>query len=165
MRVAQAVLISAVTPLMLKTATNPSGTPIAAFDGIRKALQADRSQFLKDVSVPFFGANRPDAKVSEGLRESFWRQGMSACIKGVYDCVKAFSETDFTDDLRKFDVQTLIIHGDDDQLVPIAASGELSAKLVKGARLKVYPGGPHGICVTEKDRVNADLLEFVGSAV
>jgi non-heme chloroperoxidase len=163
-RVAQAVLIAAVPPLMLKTPGNPKGTPMDAFEGIRSALRADRSQFFKDVAVPFFGANRSGARVSEGLRDSFWRQGMSACLKGVYDCVRAFSETDFSADLLKFAVPTLILHGDDDQIVPIAASAELSAKLVKGSKLKVYPGGGHGISSTEKDKVNTDLLEFVRGA-
>jgi non-heme chloroperoxidase len=160
-RVAKAVLIGAVPPLMLKTAANPDGTPIEAFDQIRASVQADRSQFWKDLSVPFYGANRPGAKVSQGLRDSFWLQGMLAGHKAVYDCVKAFSETDFTEDLKKIDVPTLILHGDDDQIVPIADSAMLSAKLIKGATLKVIPGAPHGMCSTMKDRINAELLAFL----
>jgi non-heme chloroperoxidase len=161
-RVAKAVLIGAVPPLMLKTASNPVGTPIEAFDGIRKSVLADRAQFFKDLSAPFYGANRPDAKVSQGLRDTFWLQGMQAGMKGVFDCINVFSETDFTADLEKIDVPTLIIHGDDDQIVPIAASAMLSAKLVRNARLEVYKGAPHGLCSTHKDRVNADLLSFIG---
>jgi non-heme chloroperoxidase len=160
-RVAKAVLISAIPPLMLKTSSNPEGTSKEAFDGIRTALLADRSQFFKDLSAPFFGANRPGAKVSQGLRDSFWLQGMQAGFKNAFECVKEFSETDQTDDLKKFDVPTLIIHGDDDQIVPIGASALLSSKLIKDAQLKVYKGGAHGICSTEKDKVNADLLEFI----
>jgi non-heme chloroperoxidase len=163
-RVAKAVLIGAVPPLMLKTAANPDGTPMEAFDQIRAGVLADRSQFFKDLSAPFYGANRPGAKVSQGLRDSFWLQGMLAGFKGVIDCIKAFSETDFTEDLKKFNVPTLILHGDDDQIVPIGASALLSSKLVKGATLKVYPGAPHGMCSTLKDKVNADLLEFLGKA-
>jgi len=159
-RVARAVLIGAVTPLMLKTPANPSGTPIEAFDQIRTAVLADRSQFFKDLSAPFYGANRPGAKVSQGLRDSFWLQGMVAGHKAVYDCIKAFSETDFTEDLKKFDVPTLVLHGDDDQIVPIAASALLSSKLVKGATLKIIPGAPHGMCSTVKDVVNHELLTF-----
>lgn len=159
-RVAKAVLISAVPPLMLKTPANPGGLPMEAFDGLRALVLADRSQFFKDLSAPFYGANRPDAKVSQGLRDSFWLQGMQAGFKAVFDCIKAFSETDFTEDLKKFDVPTLIIHGDDDQIVPIGASALLSSKIVKGATLKVYPGAPHGLCSTRKDEVNADLLAF-----
>jgi non-heme chloroperoxidase len=162
-RVATAVLIAAVPPLMLKTAANPGGLPMEVFDGIRKGLHADRSQFFKDVSAPFFGANRPGSSVSQGLRDSFWRQGMQASLKGVYDCVKAFSETDFTEDLKKIDVPTLILHGDDDQIVPIADSALLSARLVKGATLKVYKGASHGLCATHKDQVNEDLLAFIQS--
>jgi non-heme chloroperoxidase len=160
-RVAKAVLIGAVAPLMLKTAANPAGLPIDAFDKIRAGLLADRSQFFKDLSTPFYGANRPKAKVSQGLRDSFWLQGMRAGFKGVLDCVKAFSETDFTEDLEKFDVPTLIMHGDDDQIVPLGASAMLSSKIVKGSTLKVYPGMPHGLCSTHKDQVNADLLAFL----
>jgi non-heme chloroperoxidase len=160
-RVAKAVLIGAVPPLMLKTAANPGGLPIGVFDDIRANVLADRSQFWKDLSAPFYGANRPGAKVSQGLRDSFWLQGMLAGHKAVYDCIKAFSETDFTEDLKKFDVPTLILHGDDDQIVPIGDSALLSSKIVKGATLKVYSGAPHGMCSTLKDRVNADLLAFL----
>jgi non-heme chloroperoxidase len=160
-RAAKAVLISAVPPLMLKTAANPDGLPIEVFDELRKSVLADRAQFFKDLSAPFYGANRPGAKVSPGLRESFWLQGMLAGHKAVFDCIKAFSETDFTEDLRKFDVPTLILHGDDDQIVPIGAAAKRSSHLVKGATLKVYPGAPHGMCSTLKDQVNADLLAFV----
>src|SRR5579872_5107634 len=155
-RVSKAVLIAAVPPLMLKTASNPGGLPLEVFDGIRGGIHTDRSQFFKDVSAPFFGANRPGSTVSQGLRGSFWRQGMQASLKGVYDCVKAFSETDFTEDLKKIDVPTLIIHGDDDQIVPIANSALLSAKLVKKATLKIYKGASHGLCATYKDKVNED---------
>lgn len=159
-RVAKAVLIGAVPPLMLKTASNPGGSPMEAFDGIRAAVLADRSQFFKDLTVPFYGANRPGAKVSQGLRDSFWLQGMMAGHKAVFDCIKAFSETDFTEDLKKMEVPTLILHGDDDQIVPIGASALLSAKLVKGSTLKIIPGAPHGLCSTLKDQVNAELLAF-----
>jgi non-heme chloroperoxidase len=159
-RVAKAVLISAVPPLMVKTAKNPAGLPIEAFDAIRSGVHADRSQFFKDLSAPFYGANRSDAQVSQGLRDSFWLQGMIAGHKAVYDCIKAFSETDFTEDLKKFDVPTLILHGDDDQIVPIAASALQSSKLVKGSTVKIYPGAPHGMCSTLKDQVNAELLGF-----
>ena len=160
-RVAKAVLIGAVTPLMLKTAANPDGLPIEAFDQIRAGVLGDRSQLFKDLSEPFYGFNRAGAKVSLGLCDSFWLQGMLAGHKAVYDCIKAFSETDFTEDLKKFDVPTLVLHGDDDQIVPIGASALLSSKLVKGATLKIYPGAPHGICSTLKDKVNADLLAFI----
>jgi non-heme chloroperoxidase len=160
-RVGKAVLLGAVTPLMLKTAANPAGLPIDAFDKIRAGVLADRSQFFKDLTTPFYGANRPGSKVSQGLRDSFWMQGMQAGFKGVIDCIKAFSETDFTGDLKKFDVPTLIMHGDDDQIVPIGASALLSAKIVKGATLKVYPGLPHGMCSTHKDQINTDLLAFL----
>ena len=160
-RVAKAVLIGSVTPLMLKTVANPGGLPIEAFDKIRAGVLADRSQFFKDLTTPFFGANRPGAKVSQGLRDSFWLQGMQAGFKGVIDCIRAFSETDFTKDLELFDVPTLILHGDDDQIVPIGAAGMMSAKIVKNAKLKVYKGAPHGMCTTLKDQVNADLLEFI----
>jgi non-heme chloroperoxidase len=159
-RVSKAVLIGAIPPLMLKTDTNPNGTPIEAFDQLRTAVQKDRSQFFKDLSIPFYGANRTGAQVSDGLRESFWLQGMLCGMPGAYFCIKAFSETDTTDDLKKFDVPTLIIHGDDDQIVPIGASAMLSAKIVKDAILKVYPGAPHGLCSTLKDAINADLLAF-----
>ncbi|MGA7049169.1 MAG: alpha/beta hydrolase [Candidatus Sulfotelmatobacter sp.] len=160
-RVAKAVLIGAVPPLMLKTAANPGGLPMEAFDGIRAGVLSDRSQFFKDLSAPFYGANRPGAKVSQGLRDSFWLQGMLCGFNAAYDCIKAFSETDFTEDLRKFDVPTLILHGDDDQIVPIGASALLSSKLVKGATLKVYPGLPHGMCSTHKEQINGDLLGFL----
>lgn len=160
-RVAKAVLISAVPPLMLKTAANPGGLPKEVFDDIRKNVQADRSQYFKDLSAPFYGANRPGAKVSQGLRDSFWLQGVMAGFNAVYDCVKAFSETDFTEDLKKFDVPTLILHGDDDQIVPIGDAALLSSKLIKGAELKIYKGAPHGMCSTLKDQVNADLLAFI----
>ena len=159
-RVATAVLIGAVPPLMLKTAANPGGLPIEVFDGLRTSVLADRSQFFKDLSAPFYGANRPGAKVSQGLRDSFWLQGMQCGFNAALDCIKAFSETDFTEDLKKIDVPTLIIHGDDDQIVPIGASAHLSSKLVKGALLKIYPGAPHGLCSTHKQQVNADLLAF-----
>jgi non-heme chloroperoxidase len=164
-RVAKAVLIAAVPPLMLKTAANPGGTPKEEFDKIRAALQADRSLFWKNLSMPFFGYNRPGVEASEGARDAFWLQGTLASIKGVFDCVKAFSETDFTDDLKKFDVPTLIIHGDDDQIVPIGASAMAASKIVKGAQLKIYKGAPHGICTTHKDFINADLLEFLKTKV
>lgn len=160
-RVAKAVLISAIPPLMLKTASNPGGLPREVFDGIRAGSLADRSQFYKDLSAPFYGANRPGAKVSEGLRDAFWLQSMMAGHKNAFDCIKVFSETDLTDDLKRIDVPTLIIHGDDDQIVPIANSAMLSSRLVRNATLKVYKGGAHGIPSTEKDRINADLLEFL----
>jgi non-heme chloroperoxidase len=159
-RVAKAVLIGAVPPLMLKTEANPGGLPMNAFDQIRTAVLTDRAQFFKDLSAPFYGANRPGAKVSQGLRDSFWLQGMLAGHNAAYDCIKAFSETDFTEDLKKFDVPTLILHGDDDQIVPIGASALLSSKIVKGATLKIYPGAPHGMCSTLKDQVNSELLAF-----
>jgi non-heme chloroperoxidase len=159
-RVAKAVLIGAIPPLMLKTPANPGGTPLAEFDKLRAAVLADRSQFWKDLSLPFYGYNRPGAKISEGVRESFWRQGVMAGLPASYFCIKAFSETDLTTDLQKIDVPTLILHGDDDQIVPIADSALLSAKIVKRATLKVYPGAPHGMCTTLKDQVNADLLAF-----
>jgi non-heme chloroperoxidase len=163
-RVAKAALVSAVPPLMLKTAANPGGLPVDVFNGMRAASLADRSQLYKDIaSGPFFGFNRPGAKVSQGMIDSFWAQGMQAGHKNTYDCIKAFSETDFTEDLKKFDVPTLVIHGDDDQIVPIGASGLMSAKLVKGAKLIVYPGAPHGLADTHKDKLNADLLEFAKS--
>jgi non-heme chloroperoxidase len=159
-RVAKAVLIGAVPPLMLKTPANPGGLPMDAFDQIRTAVLTDRAQFFQDLSAPFYGVNRPGAKVSQGLRDSFWLQGMLAGHKAAYDCIKAFSETDFTEDLKKFDVPTLILHGDDDQIVPIGASALLSSKIVKGATLKIYPGAPHGMCSTLKDQVNSELLGF-----
>jgi len=160
-RVAKAVLIGAVTPLMLKTPANPGGLPIEVFDEIRHNVFNDRSQFFKDLTMPFYGANRPGARVSQGLMDSFWLQGMQGGFKGIVDCIKAFSETDFTEDLKKFDVPTLILHGDDDQIVPIGASAHAAAKLVKGATLKVYPGLPHGMCSTHKELINVDLHGFL----
>jgi non-heme chloroperoxidase len=163
-RVAKAVLMGAVPPLMVKTAANPGGLPIEVFDGFRAAMHADRFQFFRDVaSGPFFNFNRPGAKVSEGLIDSWCMQGMMCGFKNAYDCIKAFSETDFTEDLKKFDIPTLIIHGDDDQIVPIADSALLSSKLVKGAILKIYPGGSHSLGDTAKDQLNGDLLEFLQS--
>jgi non-heme chloroperoxidase len=163
-RVAKSVLISSVVPLMLKTPGNPEGLPIAVFDDIRASVQKDRSQFFKDLSAPFYGANRPNSKVSQGLRDSFWLQGMIAGHKACYDCIKAFSETDQTEDLKKFDVPTLVMHGTDDQIVPIGASAMHSSKLVKGAILKLYEGAPHGMPATLKDQINADLLAFFKGA-
>ncbi|HEU0221517.1 MAG TPA: alpha/beta hydrolase [Paracoccaceae bacterium] len=161
-RVAKAVLVGAVPPLMLKTAANPGGLPMEVFDGIRAASLADRSQLYKDLAAgPFFGFNRPGARVSQGMIDSFWMQGMMAGHKNTYDCIKAFSETDFTEDLKRFDVPTLILHGDDDQVVPIDASARASARLVKGAVLKVYPGGSHGLADTSRAALNADLLAFI----
>lgn len=160
-RIAAAVLIGAVPPLMLKTAANPGGLPISAFDEIRAAVVADRSQFFKDLSIPFYGYNKPNAKIAQGVRDSFWLQGMQCSIKGAYYCIKAFSETDFTEDLKKFDVPTLILHGDADQIVPIGAAAMLSSKLIKNAQLKVYPGAPHGMCTALADKVNDDLLAFL----
>ena len=161
-RVSKAVLMGAVPPLMLKTEASPGGLPMEVFDGFRAAYLADRAQFFLDVaSGPFFGFNRPGAKVSQGLIQSWWMQGMTSGHKNAYDCIKAFSETDFTEDLKKFDVPTLIIHGDDDQIVPIGASALLSSKLVKGAELKIYPGGSHSLGDTSKERFNEDLLEFL----
>lgn len=160
-RVAKAVLISAVPPLMLKTPANPIGTPIEVFDQLRAGVQADRSQFFKDLSLPFFGYNRAGAKVSEGVRNAFWMQSMLAGFPAAYFCIKAFSETDQTEDLKKFDIPTLIIQGDDDQIVPMPAASAQQAKLIKGAEYKVYKGAPHGLCTTLKDEVNADLLAFI----
>ncbi|MDB4955443.1 MAG: alpha/beta hydrolase fold protein [Myxococcales bacterium] len=160
-RVAKAVLISAIPPLMLKTEANPRGLPLEAFDQIRAGVLADRSQFFKDLSAPFYGANRPGSKVSAGLRDFFWLQCMQGGLKGIYECIKVFSETDLTKDLGAFDIPTLILHGDDDQIVPIVASALLSSKLVKGAVLKIYPGAPHGMPSTHKDQINKDLLEFI----
>lgn len=161
-RVARAALIAAVAPLMLKTAANPDGLPLEKFDAIRAASLADRSQFYRDLaSGPFFNGNRAGAKVSQGMIDAFWHQGIMAGHKGTYDCIKAFSETDFTDDLKKFDIPTLIIHGDDDQIVPIGASALRSSELVSQAVLKVYPGAPHGITHTHQNQLNADLLEFI----
>jgi non-heme chloroperoxidase len=160
-RVAKVVLLGAVPPLMLKTDDNPGGLPIEVFDGIRKGTYDDRSQFFIDLTMPFYGYNRPDAKISQGVRDSFWLQGMQAGIKSALDCIKQFSETDFTQDLKKFNIPTLIAHGDDDQIVPIANSALLSAKLVPGAVLKVYPGGAHGLATTQQDEFNRDLLAFI----
>jgi non-heme chloroperoxidase len=162
-RVAKAVLIGAVPPLMLKTSANPLGLPLETFDGIRASIMADRSQFWKDLSVPFYGYNRPGAKISEPLRESFWLQGMMAGFPASYFCIKAFSETDFTEDLKKMDIPTLFLHGDDDQIVPIADSAMLAVNLVKNGKLKVYKGAPHGMCATHKNQVNDDLLAFIGT--
>jgi non-heme chloroperoxidase len=162
-RVSKAVLVGAIPPLMLKTASNPDGLPIEVFDEIRRNVLADRSQFYKDLSGPFYGANRPDSKVSQGTRDEFWLWSMSVGLKGAYDCIKAFSETDLTEDLKRIDVPTLIIHGDDDQIVPIADSALRSSKMIKNATLKVYPGAPHGLFSTHKDQFNTDLLEFLKS--
>jgi non-heme chloroperoxidase len=162
-RVAKVLLLGAIPPLMLKTNGNPQGTPIEAFDAIRQGVASDRSQFYQELSVPFYGANRPGATVSQGVRDSFWLWSMQVGLKGAYDCIKAFSETDLTDDLQRIDVPTLIIHGDDDQIVPIDASARRSAELVKDATLKVYSGAPHGLAqvAPHKDNFNADLLEFI----
>ena len=160
-RVAKAVLIGAVPPLMLKTPANPGGLPMEVFDGLRAGVLTDRSQFFKDLTLPFYGANRSGSSVSQGLRDSFWLQGMQAGFKAVLDCIKQFSETDFTEDLKKISVPTLILHGGDDQIVPIDDSAHLSVKLIKAATLKVYPGAPHGMCSTHKNQVNADLLAFI----
>jgi len=162
-RVAKAVLIGAVPPLMLKTAANPQGVPMEAFDGIRAGVAGNRAEFYRDITLPFYGYNRPDAKVSQGIRDHWWAQGMSGSIHAHYECVKAFSETDFTEDLKKIDVPTLVMHGDDDQIVPIGISGLLSAKLVKNAQLKIYPGLPHGMCATHPELINPDLLAFFKS--
>ncbi len=162
-RVAKAVLVGAIPPLMLKTEANPGGLPIGVFDQIRAGVSADRSQFYKDLSMPFFGANRPGAKVSQGILDMFWLWSMQVGLKAAFDCIKAFSETDLTEDLKKFDIPTLIIHGDDDQIVPIADSAMLSSKIVKGAILKIYPGAPHGLSSTHKQQFNADLLSFLRS--
>ena len=159
-RVAKAVLIASVPPLMLKTEKNPGGLPMKVFDDIRAGVQADRSQFWKDLSLPFYGYNRPGAKVSEGVRESFWLQGMMSGFPAAYFCIKAFSETDQTEDLKKFDMPTLVIQGDDDQIVPYANAALLQAKLIKNATLKVYKGASHGMCTTLKDKVNEELLAF-----
>jgi len=160
-RVSGAVLIGAVPPIMIKTEQNPGGLPKEVFDGIRKGVVDDRSQFFKDLAVPFYGFNRPGAKVSQGTIDSFWQQGMAGGILALYECVHEFSEVDYTEDLKKIDVPTLILHGDDDQIVPIDDAGRLSAKIVKNATLKVYPGGSHGMCTVEADKVNADLLAFL----
>jgi non-heme chloroperoxidase len=164
-RVAKAVLVDGVPPLMLQTPANPGGMPIGVFDAIRAGVAADRSQYFKDFAVPFYGANRPGATVSQGVLDAFWRLCMQGGLKGEYDCIKAFSETDFTEDLKRFDVPTLIVHGDDDQIVPIGASSYRSAELVEGATLKVYPGAPHGLPTTHKDQLNADLLDFLRQSV
>jgi non-heme chloroperoxidase len=160
-RVAKAVLIGAIPPLMLKTEMNPGGLPVEVFDQLRGAVAADRSQFWKDLSMPFYGYNRPGAKISEGVRKSFWLQGMLAGFPASYFCIKAFSETDLTEDLKKFDVPTLVLHGDDDQIVPIGASALLSSKIIKDATLKIYKGAPHGMCTTLKNEVNEELLAFI----
>jgi non-heme chloroperoxidase len=160
-RVSKAILIGAIAPLMLKTPSNPNGTPMEAFDNLRTNVLADRSKFWKALAIPFYGFNRTGAKVSQGLVDAFWAQGMACGMPAAYQCIKAFSETDLTEDLKKIDVPTLIIHGDDDQIVPIAASANLASKLVKKSTLKVYAGGSHGICATEKEKVNADLLAFL----
>jgi non-heme chloroperoxidase len=159
-RVAKAVLISAIPPLMLKTPNNPAGLPMEVFDGLRASVQKDRAQFFTDLSAPFYGANRPGSKVSDGLRHSFWLQGMLCGYPAAYYCIKAFSESDCTEDLKKFDIPTLILHGDDDQIVPIVAAGMLSSKIVKGSEFKIFKGAPHGMCSTLKDEINADLLAF-----
>jgi non-heme chloroperoxidase len=160
-RVKKVVIIGGIPPVMLKSDKNPGGLPMSVFDGIRAGLVADRSQFYKDVSAPFYGADKPDAKVSQGVRDMFWLQGMQSSVVASYECVKAFSETDFTDDLKKIDVPTLIIHGDADQIVPIGDSAYLSSKIVKNATLKVFPGAPHGLCTTHADQINAELLAFL----
>jgi non-heme chloroperoxidase len=162
-RVAKAALIGAVPPIMLQTEANPGGLPISVFDGIRAGVVADRSQFFKDLSLPFYGYNLPEAKISEGVRENFWLQGMLGGHKGEYDCIKAFSETDFTEDLKKIDIPVLVLHGDADQIVPYKDAGVLSAKLLPKATLKIYPGYPHGMCTTHADDINADLLAFIQS--
>jgi non-heme chloroperoxidase len=157
------VLVGAVPPLMLKTAANPEGTPIGVFDGIRMGTARNRSQFFRDLTIPFYGLNRPGAKTNDGLRESFWLMGMQGGIKGEYDCIREFSEVDYTADLEKIDKPTLVIHGDDDQIVPIAASAEKTAKIVEGAQLKVYKGGSHGLAQVDPESFNAELLAFVRS--
>ena len=160
-RVAGAVLISSVPPLMLKTEKNPGGLPLSAFDEIRANIVADRSQFFRDLSIPFYGYNKPGAKASEGVREEFFRIGMQSSVIAAYDCVKAFSETDFNEDLKKIDVPTLLIHGDADQIVPIDDASKLTAKIVRGATLKIIPGAPHGLCTTHADKINQELLAFL----
>jgi non-heme chloroperoxidase len=160
-RVAKAVLIGAIPPLMLKTPANPGGLPIDVFDGLRASVLADRSQFWKDLSLPFYSYNRPGAKISEGVRQSFWLQSMMAGFPASYFCIKAFSETDLTEDLKRIDVPTLVLHGDDDQIVPYADSALISSKIIKNAKLVIYPGAPHGMCTTLKDRVNEELLAFI----
>ncbi len=162
-RLAKAVLIDAIPPLMLKTEANPGGQPIEAFDQIRAGVTTDRSQYYKDLSAPFYGANRPGSTVSQGIRDMFWLWSMQVGLKGAFDCIKVFSETDLTEDLKRFNIPTLIVHGDDDQIVPIADSALLSSKMIKGATLKVYPGAPHGLPATHKDQLNEDLLSFLRS--
>ncbi|MET0934954.1 MAG: alpha/beta hydrolase [Luteibacter sp.] len=162
-RLAKAVLVGAVPPIMLKTEANPGGLPMSVFDGIRDGVAKDRSQFYKDLSGPFYGANRPGNKVTQGMRDAFWAQGMAGGVLGQWLCVKQFSETDFTADLKKIDIPTLVIHGDDDQIVPYKDAGVLTAKIVKGAILKIYPGAPHGLATTMGDQLNKDLLEFIKS--
>ena len=162
-RLARAVLVDAIPPLMLKTAANPGGMPIEAFDALRTAISADRSQFYKDLSASFYGANRPGSTVSQGVRDMFWLWSMQVGLKGAFDCIKVFSETDLTEDLKRFDIPTLIVHGDDDQIVPIADSALLSSKIVKNATLKIYPGAPHGLTSTHKEQLNEDLLSFLRS--
>lgn len=162
-RVSKAVLISAVPPLMLKTDNNPEGLPLSAFDGLRASLVADRSEFYKELTLPFYGYNRAGAKISKGIQDNFWLQGMLGSHKSQYDTIKAFSETDFTEDLKKIDIPVLVMHGDDDQIVPIVAAGLKSAKILKNATLKVYPGFPHGMCQIHADQINADLLAFIKS--
>src|ERR1017187_3613104 len=163
-RVAKAILISAVPPLMLRTEKNPGGLPLSVFDSLRDALVHDRAQFYKDITLPFYGYNRPGAKISEGIRERWWLQGMTGSVKAHYDCIKAFSETDFTEDLKQIDIPVLVMHGDDDQIVPIGAAGLMSAEILKNATLKVYPGFPHGMPTTSAEQINTDLLEFFGKA-
>jgi non-heme chloroperoxidase len=160
-RIAKVVLMGSVSPLMLKTTANPNGLPIETFDAIRTAVAADRSQFFKNLATPFYGANRSGVKISQGIRDAFWLRGMQGGLKNELDCIKAFSETDFTEDLKKFDVPTLIIHGDDDQIVPCGASAYAASKLIKNATLKIYAGAPHGLANTHKDQLNADLLAFL----
>lgn len=162
-RVAKVILVSAIPPLMLKTDGNPGGLPIEVFDGLRSDLLRDRGEFYRELSAPFYGANRPGSKVSQGVRDMFWGWSMQAGLRGAFECIKAFSETNLTEDLKRIDVPTLIIHGDDDQIVPIADSALLSAKIVQGAALKVYPGAPHGLMVTHREQFNADLLAFMQS--
>jgi len=160
-RVAKVVLIAAVTPLLVRTPANPDGVPLEVFNGLRAGVQADRARFFRDFSASFYGFNRAGAKVSQGLLDSFFAQAMQCSLPGAFDCIKAFSETDFTEDLKRLNVPTLIMHGDDDQIVPIGTTGRASVKIVEGATLKVYPGLPHGMCSTNKDQINADLLEFI----
>ena len=162
-RLAAAVLVGAIPPLMLKTEANPLGLPLKAFDDLRDALLADRSQFYRDLSAPFYGANRPGAKVSQGMRDAFWMWSMQVGVAGAYDCIRVFSETDHTEDLKRFDLPTLFIHGDDDQIVPIAAAARIASTMVPGAALLTYAGGAHGLTVTERDRFNNDVLAFIRS--